>query len=193
MTDAPTGPRPFTSYTQADHARVAMAEAAWGTFIEAFRAIVPEENYPRGITDGAGPGALIRDALLVRQAADRLLTAAVVATYEQGQSWSDISLMLEVTKQSAHERFAAAVDAFRRDLAAQLAEMADAPDAGTRHLHPIDPDGRLLINTDWWAPRLDAWRAQVGELPSGEAGARAKRGELLAQLSDDPRPAAENS
>lgn len=167
--------RPFESYTAADHARVAMAEAAWSTLEAAYRAVVPEAH-----RDGAGPGVLIEAARLVLGHANALVRAAVVASHEQGMTWTQIGQALEVTKQSAHERFAEHVTAFRTQLAERLAQLAEDPDA--------KPDKYLsgwgmVPDTAWYAPQLDAWRAELGKLP-GSLTRSGEPGELLARLSD---------
>jgi hypothetical protein len=165
MNDPTPAPRPFASYTPADHARIAMAVNAWSLMEDAFRAVVPEAHDPTG--------ALITAALGLQERAQWLLRQAVVASHEQGMTWQQIGDRLGVSRQSAHERFAPVVAGQRRALAAQLDILA------------ADPDARCTecCDTAWWAPRLDAWRAQLGELPGGMTPA-ADPGELLARLSD---------
>lgn len=166
--------RPAMSYTPSDHARVAMAAATWSVLGSAVDALVPELRHE------ARPTALIDAARKVHSAAARLMEAAVVASHEQGMTWTQIGSALDVTKQSAHERYADNVTGFRQQLAAWLNALAEAPSAKPRAVSSTPP---LLVDTAWYAPRLDAWRAELGEVP-GVLAAAGRPGELLAQLSD---------
>ena len=162
--------RPFESYTAADHARVAMAAAAWSVMTAAYEALVPE------LRREAPPAVLIDAARSVDRLADQLLRAAVIAGHEQGLTWTQIGGALDVTKQSAHERFADQVTGFRRDLVNYLAALRDDPDAQL-------PGGSSVCDTSWYARRIDAWRAELGEMP-GAMTVAGQPGELLARLSD---------
>lgn len=171
MTDETQTPdRPFDSYTSADHARVAMAKEAWYAMAAAYEALVPElRRDPR-------PTVLIEAAVQAHSAAAHLLRAAVVASHEQGMSWSQIGTGLGVAKQSAHERFAPDVTAFRRGLADHLNALRD--DAGAKL-----PATAPLYDTATEAPRLDRYRVELGEMP-GTMSVAGRPGELLARLSD---------
>jgi hypothetical protein len=169
MTDE-TETRAFQSFTSADHARVAMAHEAWYVLSEAYRALVPE------LSRETRPTVLIDAAVRVHRAAGHLLRAAVVAGHEQGLSWTQIGIGLDVTKQSAHERFAEAVTDFRRSLADHLNALDKDPAA------TLPASGRLY-DTARDAPRLDRYRAELGEVP-GTMTLAGRPGELLAQLSD---------
>jgi hypothetical protein len=171
MTDeTQTQARPFDSYTSADHARVAMAQDAWYAMAAAYAALVPElRRDPR-------PTALIEAAVEAHGAAVDLLRAAVVASHEQGLSWSQIGLGLGVTKQSAHERFAQDVGEFRRALADHLNALSDDPRAELPAAAPVYDTAKV-------APRIDRYRVELGEVP-GTMSVAGRPGELLAQLSD---------
>ncbi len=176
---AATEPRRFESYTTADHARVAMAEAAWSTLEAAYRAIVPEAHRP----DGVPPTVLIEAALWARARAEDLLRAAVIASHERGLSWTQIGKGLNTSKQAAHERFAGDVTAFRKQLAAHLAALAQDPDAKPEMPEGFEFGWCLVPDTAFYAPLVDAWRAELGEIPGAFTKA-GNPGELLAQLSD---------
>jgi hypothetical protein len=165
--------RRFESYTSADHARVALAERAWTTLDAVNAALVPEGRLPNGTL----PTALIRAALDVQHLAEKLVQAAVVASHERGLSWTQIGQGLGVSKQAAHERFAGDVTKFRQALVDHLDALAANPDAD------VERPGTHLVDTAWYAPKLDAWRAELGRLPGGLSPA-GRAGELLAQLSD---------
>lgn len=166
-------PRPFASYTAADHARVAMAENAWSLLEHAYRATLPEAH-----RDGFPTGALIDAALSVQHRAEWLLRTAVVASHEQGMTWQQIGDHLGISRQSAHERFSPVVTEARRALATQLDALAADPDAEVEQIVP-------LVDTAWYAPRLDQWRAELGQLEiPGTMLVPGRPGELLAQLSD---------
>lgn len=129
--------------------------------------------------DGVPPTALIEAALSARAHAEDLLRAAVIASHERGLSWPQIGRGLGTSKQAAHERFAGDVTAFRKQLAAHLDALAEDPDAKLNR-----PEGfEHLVSTAWYAPQLDAWRAELGEV-SGFFAKAGNPGELLAQLSD---------
>lgn len=166
--------RTFEAYTAADHARVVMAEAAWSTLEAAYRAVVPEAHQDHH------PRALIEAARRVAGLAETLLSAAVVASHEQGQSWTEIGRGLEVSKQAAWERFAEHVTDFRTQLAERLNKLAADPD--TKPQRSVSGFG-MLLDTAWYAPKLDAWRAELGEIP-GSMTKPGEPGELLARLSD---------
>jgi hypothetical protein len=118
---------------------------------------------------------------------ERLLILAVVVSHEAGNRWEQIGRALGVSRQSAHERYAAHVAGFHRDLAAVL----DGIDAGKSVQDAIGdlqahdfPAGRtLVVDTEWYAPKLDAWLAEAGPLPGGLNPA-AQAGALLTTLSD---------
>ncbi|SEO83774.1 hypothetical protein [Amycolatopsis saalfeldensis] len=171
--------RPFGSYTAADHARVAMAEAAWSTLEAAFRSIVPEAHRP----DGVPSTVLIEAASWARARAEDLLRAAVIASHERGLSWTQIGRGLGTSKQAAHERFAGDVTAFRKQLAVHLAALAEDPDAKPEKPEGFEHGWGLVPDTSFFAPHLDAWRAELGEIPGAFTPA-GNPGELLAQLSD---------
>jgi capsid protein len=135
--------RAFASYTTADHARVAMAEVAWSTLEAAFRAIVPEAHRP----DGVPPTVLLEAALWARARAQDLVRAAVIASHERGLSWTQIGKGLGTSKQAAHERFAGEVTAFRKQLAALLAALAEDPDAKPEKPEGFEHGWGLVPNT----------------------------------------------
>src|SRR3954451_25482954 len=65
-------------------------------------------------TDGDAyrrPGELVDDALALVRDAEDVLRLAVAAERAAATSWQEIGERLEVTRQSAHERFARAVEA----------------------------------------------------------------------------------
>ncbi|MFI5614969.1 hypothetical protein [Amycolatopsis sp. NPDC051903] len=171
--------RPFDSYTAADHARVAMAEAAWSTLEAAYRAIVPEAHRP----DGVPPTVLIEAASWARARAEDLLRAAVIASHERGLSWTQIGRALGTSKQAAHERFAGDVTAFHKQLAAHLAALAEDPDAKPEKPEGFEYGWGLVPDTAFFASHLDAWRAELGEIPGAFTPA-GNPGDLLARLSD---------
>ncbi len=177
-TDAPQDVRPFSSYTPADHARVAMASQAWTTLEAALRAVVPEAHRAADPISPTSPAELIQAARRVQSCAETLLRAAVVASHEQGLTWTQIGHGLTVTKQSAHERFAEAVTAFRREVAECQRQLAESDET------PRSPSARAgVVDTAWYAPRIDAWRAELGRLP-GAMTPPGQPGELLARLSE---------
>src|SRR5215204_3594062 len=56
------------------------------------------------------PGELIADAVALRHEAEDVVRLAVAAERAAGTSWQEIGERLDVTRQSAHERFARAVE-----------------------------------------------------------------------------------
>lgn len=171
----PAEARGFGSYTPADHARVAMADAAWKALETAVAATAPEAYR------ASRPGLLIETAQWLTGYAQSVLRAAVIATHEQGQSWEQIGQALGVSRQAAHERFAGVVTEFRTQLAAHLAALETNP-------HATPGPGRL-VDTPRRAPLLDRWLTELGAVPGTltEAG---KPGQLLALLSNPASAAA---
>jgi len=176
-------PRPFASYTPADHARVAMAANAMFLAGLCHQAIIPERYASEDVATGT---AGIRAALAAVERARNLLESAVISAYESGLTWEQIGRALRpnpgpggeregITRQSAHTRYAPAVAEFREQLAAAIAR-AD---------HDQDP-GRTgparVCDTGWYAPYLDKVTATV-EHP-GMLAPTTKPGEFLGRLSD---------
>jgi len=94
---------------------------------------------------------------LVLAPAKRLVDAAVVAARLRGVSWETIGEVLEITRQSAHARYAEAEKAFEAMLDEPEATAAD----GTRYnrQHPA------LRRPDETAAELDAWAVRHREDP----------------------------
>jgi hypothetical protein len=129
------------------------------------------------------PMGRVGSVLWARPRAEDLLRAAVIASHERGLSWTQIGRGLGTSKQAAHERFAGDVTAFRKQLAAHLAALAEDPDAKPEKPEGFEYGWGLVPNTAWYAPQIDAWRAELGEVPGFFTNAGSP-GELLAQLSD---------
>jgi hypothetical protein len=178
-TPAPAAaPRPFASYTAADHARAAMAFTAWTVLGDALDATVPTHTG----THVDEPGVLIAAALQVHAHAERLLQLAVTTSRLQGMGWPEIGDQLSVSRQAAWQRFDPTVKAFLDQLHRHLQAVADDPDA------PIDRAAQpLLVNTGRAAPLVDAWRVEAGQMP-GTLQPAATPGDLLQRLSPAPPP-----
>jgi hypothetical protein len=97
-------------YTSAQLARLAHADAVY----ELSEHLI---SHASAYADSYGRGAfLTEEAAQVVTEALKLLIAAVVADRLRGASWSDVGDALDITKQSAHERFAHAERQFREAL-----------------------------------------------------------------------------
>ncbi|MFE3107278.1 hypothetical protein ACFXKJ_16945 [Kitasatospora indigofera] len=64
--------------------------------------------------DQTGPGGRVSEAAALREAADRLLTRAVIFERERGSSWEQIAHYLGTEPADARERFTPAVDRWER-------------------------------------------------------------------------------
>lgn len=176
-----SGVRPFASYTSADHARIAFAETAWTIATRGYEAVVPE----RAAGDNPFPPIFRSTSVLAR--AQRLEVLAVILSHESGRTWEQIGRAFDITKQTAHQRFATHVNDFHSDLVAVL----EAARTGTSVPEAIDTlpwrdhTGMrgYVVDTEWYAPMLDAWLVEAGEVP-GSMMVAFKPGELLARLSD---------
>src|SRR4051794_13463754 len=129
-------------------------------------------------TDGDAyrrPGELIDDALALLRQAEQVLRLAVAAERAAATSWQEIGERLDVTRQSAHERFAAA---WRRSPTAILFPEREP-----------DHEGGL----GWWAcpDGLDDPQRTVGELDAWAARHRERSDPERAPqpVSAGPRPA----
>jgi hypothetical protein len=102
-------------------------------------------------SDSWGQGAfLTEEASAIFIAARELLAAAVVADRERGCSWSDVGEGLQVTRQSAQERFVAAERDFREVV---LFPGRTSADGGSGRC--VAPDA--VENPEQVGRRLDQW------------------------------------
>lgn len=176
--------RPFTSFTSADHARISYADTAWMLAGKGYEAALPPRMRLVSFDRPAPTSAIVTARSVAAQAA-RLEVLAVLVCHESGCTWEEIGKALGVTRQSAHAKYAGHINDFHDDLRTVL----DAIAAGTSAADAVDKlPGRvaglsLVIDTGWHAPRLDAWLAQVGQLP-GTMTFGMDSGALLATLSD---------
>ena len=186
MTDesrgAPDGapPRPFASYTPADHARVAMASDTMFLAAHCHQAMIPERAAAEGLSPAA---AIIAPAAGILRLAAQLLESAVVTAYEAGATWEQIGRALGdgITRQSAHAKYAPAVAEFREQLAAAIRRAGQGKD-------PLAGEAARtrICDTAWYAPFLD--EAVTAEHP-GMLGPPPPAGEFLKHLSGPERPA----
>jgi hypothetical protein len=137
-------------YTPKALARLAHADAAHEL---SERLVAQAATY----ADGYGRGAYLTEeaATVVRDAID-LLRAAVVADRLRDASWSEVGEALEISKQSAHERFANVEREFREALLFP-------------HRHPEPPPALgytvapyAVQEPDRVRERLDAWVIERG-------------------------------
>lgn len=175
-------PRPFASFTAADHARIAYAQTAFAIAARGYEAVVPERN----VGDHPFPPAILRTIWVLGQAR-RLENLAVILCHETGHTWDQIGKAFDITRQSAHQRFAPHVKDFHHDLATVLDQVkagVTVPDA-INTLPWRDRTGMkgYIVDTEWYAPRLDAWLVEIGDMPASMMSAF-KPGALLARLSD---------
>ena len=144
---------PATVYPSRARARLALS-AACRELSDRARSQVPT------LSDGrAHPGEYVEAARALVALAGECLERAVVYERERGTTWEAIGETLGITRQSAHERFAAAEDAWRDTLVRpwvvagsvlnpRLPEGADDPDHAVvyldawarRHAEETDPN-----------------------------------------------------
>lgn len=98
---APVRGAPYTSRAMA-HLELGVAAREVSDFA---RALVPTGPRPRGVYGGV----VLSDARRIAELAARVLAAAVVLEREDGTTWQEIADVLEVTRSSAHKRWAPAV------------------------------------------------------------------------------------
>jgi hypothetical protein len=99
----------------------------------------------------------LESALQLRAAVDELVDAAVVYARERGASWSDVAEVLEVKKQTAHERWAPVEQEWRDGL---LDPLRAQPNGRLRYLAVPD----AAYDPQRYAASLDAWALKhVGE------------------------------
>ncbi|MEV0589758.1 hypothetical protein [Nonomuraea sp. NPDC050310] len=104
---AGTGEAPYTNQSLA---QLALASAAQEL---AERATSRVAIYHR-------PDNAVEDAAAMVRQAQRVLERAVIAQREAGISWEEIGAQLDITKQSAHSRFAAVVEEWEKALSRPL-------------------------------------------------------------------------
>lgn len=131
-------------YTSAQLARLAHADAAHDS---SERLVALASAY----ADSYGRGAfLTEEASQAYNEARSLLEAAVVADRLRGASWSDVGEALDISKQSAHERFAGAEREFREGLLFPHRQ----PEGGGLGV-TVAP--YAVLEPDLVRERLDAW------------------------------------
>lgn len=106
---APVRGAPYTSRAMA-HLELAVAARDVSDFA---RTLVPTGPRPRGVYGGV----LLSDARRIAELAARVLAAAVVLEREDGTTWQEIAGTLEVTRSSAHKRWAPVVTQWQAQVA----------------------------------------------------------------------------
>lgn len=142
MSDIPTGPADVTR-PRAALARLALSAAA-AELADYAATLVPTIGWTR-------PGDHVELAAQLLNTAREVLDRAVVYEHDHGTSWREIGETLNVTKQTAHERFAAVVAEWDSGL--------DEP--WSQHgaiRNPRLPEG--AADPDRSAGRLDQWCAE---------------------------------
>lgn len=147
------GDAPFTNATRA---RLVMAaEAAeLADFARAFVPIYEGELYPGG--GARSDGSWVDDAARLLAQAQRVFTATVVAERLGGASWQRIGDVLEMSRQSAHERYAEAEAQFRAELLSPENPDLTGEIGQIRYrLHPAarDPETSARELDEWLADR----------------------------------------
>jgi hypothetical protein len=121
-------------------------------------------------SDGyAQPGGYVEEGARIVSQAQHVLELSVLLERERGTSWEDIGEALGISKQAAHERFAAAFERWR----GQLAE-------------PLVPSGSLLAvqlpagaeDPEKWGRYLDEWVTRHRERTDPDQGPRPVSGNL---------------
>jgi hypothetical protein len=139
----------LSPYTDATHARIALARAA-AELSDLASTLVPigeTELHANG--EGHFAGDQLQTALTVVSQAQQVLVSSVVAKRMAGMSWEQIGEALNTRRQAAHARFTAAATRF----ADQLLLPADGIDSGeSEHCSPHAPRGPSAA-----AAALDAW------------------------------------
>ncbi|MGW3910529.1 hypothetical protein ACWEBX_03240 [Streptomyces sp. NPDC005070] len=111
-TPASAEPDPAHPYTETALARIMLGEAyreAAGTAL----ARIPTDSDGSAFT---GPGDAVRAAVDLLALAEDVMRRAAVYERARGTSWDEIGNALGITKQSAHKRFADAVETWRAPL-----------------------------------------------------------------------------
>ncbi|MFD2422393.1 hypothetical protein [Amycolatopsis pigmentata] len=153
----------YQKYTDATRARIVLAAEASKLADLAAELVPIREHELRGDGSVAPDGTWVETAARVAAAAQELLTRAVVFARVGGISWQRVGDELEISRQSAHERYADAERRFRDE----LAELADRrpPDASEQTKYRLHPAAQEPETTAW---DLDEWVARRQGLPGSD-------------------------
>jgi len=153
------------TWTTADLTRLAFS-AECRELSDLARAFVPTTS------DGhTRPGELLQEALRLRSSVDELVRLAVCVERARGASWNEVGAALEITRQSAHERYAAAVEELADGILFPLREGVDGAPGWW-----ACPDG--LEDPPRTAASLDAWELRHRERTDPGRGEEAVSGGL---------------
>ncbi|MDW8803695.1 hypothetical protein P1P68_02445 [Streptomyces scabiei] len=111
-TEVPTAaaePDPAHPYTETALARILLCDA-YREVAETALARIPTDSDG---SDFTGPGDTVRAAASLLALAEGVMRRAAIYERERGTSWEELGEALGITKQSAHKRFAGAVDTWR--------------------------------------------------------------------------------
>jgi hypothetical protein len=156
----PLPPRPANPYSRTGLARLVVSDLARDIADRATGlALTMHDEWSRSCDK-------LESALQLRTAVDELVAAAVVYARERGASWSDVADVLEVKKQTAHERWAGVEQEWHDGL---MDPLRTQPKGRLRYLAvpnaAYDPQ-RYATSLDGWAlqhvsdAQLREWREQ---------------------------------
>ncbi|MFE2684470.1 hypothetical protein [Streptomyces mirabilis] len=159
-TPAEAEPDAAHPYTETALARIVLG-GTYREVAEAALARIPTDSDGSSLT---GPGDSVRAAADLLALAEDVMRRAAVYERERGTSWDEIGEALGITKQSAHKRFAGAVETWRApfDRPAQLLPDGTPDDAripyGSRYAPGVPRPHHGTAEHE--AQRLEKWLLQ---------------------------------
>ncbi|MER5511545.1 hypothetical protein ABT052_40470 [Streptomyces sp. NPDC002766] len=142
------------AYSRAALARIVLSFEQQQLAVQAAAGVPTDDAY-------ATPGSLVTEAQQLVDLARDVLTRSVIYERTKGTSWEEIGEALGITRQSAHERFKAAMDEWELSLVQPFQKDESWPIASMRiHEAAYEPTrtGRQL--DQWVRETLPAYRDQ---------------------------------
>lgn len=158
-------------YTDASRARLVLSAEARELADTASQLVSIGESELRRDGTATTMGVHVETAAWLADRAHQLLTRAVVFERLGGASWQRIGTALGISKQSAHEAYAAAEKQFRDELAQPIESDSGQIEAKQR-LHPAAHyPGQIAPVLDQWMKRSERWDGDQHPVSRGLARA----------------------